>query len=438
LPRLGQDHAVSDPVTAIPDELRTTPTRSAGALGLLRRHDFRSLYLAVAASEIGDALHYIALMWFAFDAGGPLGVVAVRLADSVPALVFGLHGGLAADRWDRRRMMIGADLARAAVLVPVGVAGLVGHLPLAGLVVAAFLLETATSYFAPAYGALLPAIVERTNVQQANALVQGTAQALSVGGWALAAALVAVLPISTFFAVNAASFVISAAFIARLRVRRARATHVEPPRLHEGFAALRPRPSLAVGVVVLGVAVTVSSGTWIGGVPTLVRDALHHGAGGFSFVMVGYALGSIVSGVLLARVPVRRKAPASQLAWTLYLPGYGLMALAGSLWVAVAGAFAAALGQSSAVVLLNSAAQEEVPDSLLGRVVGLISLTHRGAHATGLLLVSPLFAFVAPRAVFVGAALALPVVGLVGAALSVGLVRGRLGRGRSGHAPRHP
>ena len=158
----------------------------------------------------------------------------------------------------------------------------------------------------------------------------------------------------------------------------------------------------------LGVAVTISAGTWIAGVPTLVRNTLHHGAGGFSLVMVGYALGSLTSGILLARIPVRRKALASQLAWLLYLPGYGLIALAGSLWVVAAGAFAAALGQSSAVVLLNSAAQEDVPDSLLGRVLGLISLTHRGAHATGLLLVAPFFAFAEPRAVFAVAALAPP------------------------------
>ena len=61
--------------------------------------DFRRLFLAVSASELGDSLHYIALMWLALDAGGPLGVVAVRLADSVPAIIFGLHGGLVADRW---------------------------------------------------------------------------------------------------------------------------------------------------------------------------------------------------------------------------------------------------------------------------------------------------------------------------------------------------
>ncbi len=139
-------------------------------------------------------------------------------------------------------------------------------------------------------------------------------------------------------------------------------------------------------------------------------------------MMAGYAAGAIVSGVLLARVPIRRKARASMLAWVMYLPGYGLMAVAHSLTAAIAGAFFAATGQSSAVVLLNSAAQEEVPDSLLGRVLGVISLTHRGAHATGLLLVAPLFAFAAAPAVFGAAAITVPLVGLASLA---GASRGR-------------
>ena len=147
-----------------------------------------------------------------------------------------------------------------------------------------------------------------------------------------------------------------------------------------------------------------------------MRDTLHHGAGGFSVVMVGYAAGSIVSGVLLARLPIRHKARASLIAWAMYLPGYGLIALAGSLPLAVAGAFFAATGQSTSVVLLNSAAQEEVPDHLLGRVLGVISLTHRGAHATGLMFVSPLFLLASAPAVFGGAAIAVPLVGLIGLA----------------------
>jgi MFS family permease len=411
---------VSDPVLDVPRELEPAAAPPGRALGLLRRSDFRRLYLAVAASELGDSLHYIALMWFALDAGGPLGVVAVRVADSIPALVFGLHGGLAADRWSRKRLMVSADLLRAVVLVPVAVAGIAGSLPLWGLVLASFLLEGATSYFAPAYGATVPSLVDRENVQQANALVAATAQALSIGGWAVAAALLTVLPVSVFFAVNAASFLVSAALIGRIRRAQEHDPHAPPPRLREGLAALRPRPTLAAAVLALGVAVTITAGAWIGGVPTFVRDALHHGAGGFSLLMVGYAAGSILSGLLLARLPIRRKARASMLAWAMYLPGYGLIALAHSLPLAIAGSFFAATGQSTSVVLINSAAQEEVPDGILGRVLGVVSLTHRGAHATGLLLVSPLFAFVAARAVFGASAIAVPLVGLMalaGAAL---------------------
>jgi MFS transporter, DHA3 family, macrolide efflux protein len=417
---------MSDPVLNVPRELEPTPTEPPGrALQLLRRPDFRRLYLAVVASELGDSLHYIALMWFAFDAGGPLGVVAVRLADSIPAIVFGLHGGLAADRWSRKRLMVSSDLVRGVVLIPVAAAGLAGSLPLWGLVVAAFVLEAATSYFEPAYGATVPALVERANVQQANALVQATAQTLSIGGWAVAALLLTFMPVSVFFAVNAVSFFVSAALIARIRRASAHDPHAPRPRIQEGLLALRPLPVLAASVVALGVAVTITAGSWIGGIPTLVRDGLHRGAGGFAIVMTGYAAGSIASGALLARLEIKRKARASLLAWVMYLPGYGLIAFAHSLPVAIAGAFFAAVGQSSSVVLINSAAQEDVDDSVLGRVLGVISLTHRGAHATGLLLISPLFAFVGARIVFGASALAVPLVGLVALAVAAVATRRR-------------
>ena len=393
-------------------------------LALLRtRRDFRRVYLAVAASELGDAFQYVALMWFAVVAGGPLGVLAVRLADSIPALAFGFHGGVVADRWDRRRTMIGADLVRFAVLVPVAVLGLSGDLPLWTLVIAAFLLEAAMSYFAPAYGALLPTLVERRNVQAANGLVRATTETLSVLGWASAGALLTFLPISAFFAINAVSFLISAALLTGVRTRRANRAAAAAPRVREGFLALRPLPALATAVVVLGVGVTISSGTWMVGVPTLVRETLGRGPGSFSLLAAGYALGSTVAGIFLARRTVERKALGSLLAWCVYLPAYSLFAFGGSFATALAGAVLSGTAQGSAWILVNSDAQERVPDQLLGRVMGLIALTHRGAHATGLLFVSPLFAILAPRSVFAAAAVALPLVGLAGAAASLRLER---------------
>jgi MFS transporter, DHA3 family, macrolide efflux protein len=400
-------------------------SRRPGALALLRRHDFRLVYSAVVASELGNAFQYIALMWFALEAAGPLGVLAVRLADSVPALLFGFHGGVLADRLERRRTMIWADLVRGAVLVPVAVAGLVGDLPLWGLVGAAFVLTAATSYFDPAYGAVLPALVDRRNVQQANGLVRASADAVGVGGWAIAAGLLTFLPLSAFFAINAASYFVSAALVSRSHPAQARVRPEETTwgQIRAGLRALRLLPVLATAVAVLGIAITIESGTWIVGVPELVRTELGVGAGAFSLVMTSYAVGSISAGLFLARRPIGRKALGSLFAWCLYLPAYLLMGLAGSVAVACMGAVCAGLGQGGAIVLLHSAAQSDVPDRVLGRVMGLISLVHRGAHATGLLFVAPLFAFVEPRPVFLAAALAGPFVGLGGAALAGALTR---------------
>jgi MFS family permease len=408
---------VADPLTAEPEEAvvdATLPTERA--IYLLRRRDFRRTYTAVVVSELGDAFQYVALMWFALVAAGPLGILAVRLADSVPALLFGLHGGVVADRRDRRATMIAADLVRGAVLVPVAAAGLTGHLQLWMLVVAAFVVVTATSYFDPAYGALLPTLVERRNVQAANGLVRASAEAVRVAGWAGAAGLLVFMPLSVFFLFNAASFFLSALLIAGVRAHKARQEAVATPRIREGFAALRPRRALAIGVIVLGVAVTISSGTWMVGVPQLVRKTLDLGAGSFSLVAGAYAVGAAASGAVLSRIRVHHKVRLGLLLWTGYAAGYALFALAGSLPPALlAGAIMGSI-QASVLVLLYSAAQEEVPDALLGRVTGLISLVHRGAHATGLLLIGPLFAVLATRSVFIAAAIALPLVGLAGLA----------------------
>jgi hypothetical protein len=254
--------------------------------------------------------------------------------------------------------------------------------------------------------------------------VRASSDALWLGGSAIAAGLLAVVPLSTFFAINAGSFVVSALLLSGLPRFPATPVGTAAPRVREAFTVLRPYPWLAAAVGALGVAVTISSGTWIVGVPELVRRGLDGGAGRFALLIVAYALGSIGSGALLARRPVAHKARASLVAWCAYLPAYLLLALAHSLAPALAGALVAGAGQGAALVLTMSAAQSEIPDSHLGRVTGLISLVHRGAHATGLLLVSPLFAVVATRSVFVGAAFAIPLVSLTAAALAARAARG--------------
>ena len=183
-------------------------------------------------------------------------------------------------------------------------------------------------------------------------------------------------------------------------------------------------------MIVFAVAMTITTGSWIAGVPTLVRDTLDHGPAGFSLVMIGFAIGSIGTGIVLARVNVRSKARASMLAWTIFLPAYGVIAMAGSLELVAAAAIGTGAGETLSYVLLNSAAQEEVPDRVLGRVLGVISFVHRGAHATGLLLVAPLFAIAEAPPIFAAAAVATMLVGIGGALLAART--GRTAVARSG------
>src|SRR5262249_4929883 len=191
----------------------------------------------------------------------------------------------------------------------------------------------------------------------------------------------------------------------------------------EGIDAVRRRHTLSSAVVVFALAMTITTGCWIAGVPTLIQRSLHAGAGGFSIVMIGFAVGSMATGAWLARVRLPRQARASMLAWGGGLPAYVLRSVGGP----VAGAFGAAVGtgvaESSSYVLLNSAAQEEIPDDVLGRVLGVISFVHRGSHATGLLLVAPLFAVAAARPLFAAAGVAVAVVGLGGALVAARLAQ---------------
>ena len=387
----------------------TNVLRTSGGTRILSTHpDFRRAYLANAVSQLGNALQFVALMWFAVEAAGPLGVIAVRLVDALPALLFSLHGGAVADRWDRRRTMIGTDLLRGVVLVPIAVAGIFGSVPLWALVTTAFVLTTGASYFTPAFGAFLPSIVGHAGVQRANGLVNATNAALQVGGWAMAAAMLGFVSAGTFFAINAASFLGSAVLLARVRPA---ATRQRPPAtssttLRDGFAGLRVRTGLPAAVTMLGVGMTLTSGVWTVGVAELAHARLDRGASGLALLLSATAVGTISAAVYLARRPVRRKVFSSCLAWTLHLPGYLLLGLGSSLAPMLAGTFLVGAGCSAALLLVTSATQESLPGERLGRAMGVVFLGHAGTKPIGLIAIAPLYAVVDARLVFVAGAVA--------------------------------
>jgi MFS family permease len=381
---------------------------------VLKSHpDFRRAYLANAVSQLGDSFQFVAVVWLAVVTGGTFGVIAVRLADGLPALLLALHGGSFADRRDRRRTMVAADLVRGVVLAPIAVAGLTGHLSISAVAPAGLVVASASSYFQPAFGASVPILAGRENVQRANGLVTATNSALMVTGRALAAALLALVSIGSFFAVNAASFFVSAVLLAKVRIPRDlhAGDVVETVALRAGFAALRVRPGLRVAIAMLAVGTAIMTGVWTVGVAEIAHSRLGNGAASLSLLLTATALGSVAIGTFLVRRPVRLKVRLSCAAWILLLPGFVLLGTTASLPLALAGSFAVGLASGAGLVLVTTAAQESVPDALLGRVMGIVFLANTGAKPLGLLLIAPLYAVVGIRTMFIVGGVAAAVAG---------------------------
>jgi len=135
------------------------------------------LALAQLLSQFGDSVFQIAFLWLLLDLTGSKSVTGLAATVSyLPPLVFGLAAGVLVDRWDRRRVLIGADLARAGFLGVLALLWGLRVLTAPWLVAVAFGMATAAVLFNPSRDSLLPEIVETGALTRANAWVQSSQQ----------------------------------------------------------------------------------------------------------------------------------------------------------------------------------------------------------------------------------------------------------------------
>ncbi|MCB9516532.1 MAG: MFS transporter [Candidatus Krumholzibacteriia bacterium] len=181
----------------------------------------RNLLLLAAgqfASRLGDASFHLALIWFAKELTGSkraMGLVA--MLEYLPILLFGALAGVLVDRLDRRRVMLGASLARSALMWAVPLVFLAGYRGLGAGAAAALGLALATSLFTPARDALVPQLVGRGDRVGANALVQVSDQFAWLLGPLVYPLLVPWLGVSWAFAGPALIFLVSWALLLGMR-----------------------------------------------------------------------------------------------------------------------------------------------------------------------------------------------------------------------------
>ena len=402
-------------------------------MSLFGLRDFRLVWSAAAVSWLGDSLAFLGFMWLAYDVGGAGGVIAVRVADSVPSVIVGLLGGVVADRVERRRLMIGADLLRAAALGIVLSTTLAGVRPtVLALAATMFLIRIGDSFFEPASGAMLPDVVPQASLQRANSVFHATGEAISGLAMGGAGLLLIVVPLGQFFTIDAVSFLLSALLLSFVATRSRGAGGEQHP-VHEllaGFRDFSSRPALGIAMVMFGLGVTIGAGVFIPAAPVLVGQTLEAGPGSYGLILLGFGVGAIIVAVVLARVEIVRRELWSILFWVGYPACFLIFAVAPNLAVMVAAAALAGAAESGARILLISAMQHQIGAATLGRAMSVFFTVHRASHGVGLLTVGLLVTTLPlDQALAIGAALGLLAMAGSLAALRPYRVASPVGRG---------
>jgi DHA3 family tetracycline resistance protein-like MFS transporter len=383
-----------------------------GLLAPLRHRDFRLLMGGMSVSLLGDGLFIVALAWQVYAvSNAPSALASVGIAMTVPTITCLLLGGVVSDRFDRRRVMLVADSVRAIALGTLAALSLTGALKLWHLMVIGVVYGAATAFFDPSSDALVPELLPAELLAQANSLNQLIRPvALRLAGPALGGGLVAALGAGGAFAVDATSFVISAAALLAM----SRTPHRLPPvgegstlrQVATGMRYVRRHAWLWATLVSAAVAYLLFMGPTEVLLPFVVKNELHGGAGQLGLVFAAGGFGSLICALTIGThgLPARSMSfiYATWTAATLAVAGYGV---AHALWGLMIVSFAFNGLETAGTIAWATAKQRHVPIALLGRVSSLDWLISIGLLPLSFALTGPVSSALGARTTLVGAGL---------------------------------
>lgn len=389
---------------------RESAPRSRGLrAGPLRLRDFRLLIAGQMVSTVGDMFYAVALPWFVLSSGGtPRDLGIVLAAYGIPRAASVLLGGALSDRVQPRRMMLLADIARALLMGVLAAIVLLNMHTLWILCAIAAPLGAFEGIFLPASSAMLPSILEDNDLQAGNAINMATVQVSVLAGPSVGGAIVASVRSGVAFAIDAATFVVSALALAGMRGKRAAAqvvgnsatsaeagaeaipaetsaddavqasTEQEPKTF---WALLRTSRLLQTGLAVSVVGNLAFGGLIEVALPDLAHGPLHAGATGFGLMLstfgAGALIGSLIGGTM-GKLP--RRGLIALLVSLLQGIFVAATPFTGGLTGAAITMGAWGLVNSISNVLLITLLQQRMPRALIGRIMGAFMFANFGLY----------------------------------------------------------
>jgi MFS family permease len=385
----------------------------------LRHRDFALLWSGMTISLLGDGMYFVAIAWQVLEIDNrPTAMSYVGVAWVVPQIVLMVFGGVLTDRIERRRMMMAADLIRAAAVGAIGVLAVTGALELWHVVALVVLFGIGDAVFWPAFTAIVPEIVPAEELVQANSLDHFVRPATRLVGPALGGVVVATVGPGTAFLVDAGTFLVS--FVALLAVSArpmAKSEHVQSALrdIREGFAFVR-RETWLWGTLVMAAFGNFATSAMFVLVPYVVKTELGGGAEEFGLIATFGAIGGLVGSIVLGQLGLpRRHIVLMLVSWAVgvgCIAGYGIASAVPQMWI-----FAAVSGVAMTVgsVIWGTLMHSLVPKELLGRVSAF-------DWTVSIALTPVAYAVLGPLGEAIGASRTLVLCGLIGGALHLAFV----------------
>jgi hypothetical protein len=385
-------------------------------LGALRHRDFRLLWIGQAVSLTGDGIYLVAIAWLVYDISNEPGALAiVGFAWTLPQVAGLLLAGVLSDRFERRRLLVIADLIRFAAIGAIAALAFAESDRLWPVVLLVVVYGLGQALFQPAFTAIVPEVVPREELLHANALRELMEPlGMRFAGPALGGVLIAALGVGTAFLIDALTFVLSAAVVMLIRRRPPLRTERGSMwrDLAEGYAYVRAHVWLWGTLVGAAIFLLITYGPFEVLLPYIIRNDLDGDAATFGTVLAFGGLGSILAAMILSRTGLPRK--HITLMWTAWTVGIAMdvgLAIAGAAWqMCLIAVLSFGLG-TVGMIIWNTLMNTLVPPEMLGRVSSFDWFVSIG--------LTPLsFAITGPVASLLGARTTLALAGILGLATS--------------------
>ena len=387
----------------------------ARVLQAFRSRDFRRLWTGQAVSMLGDTAFLVALGWRTYAlTGSARSLSYVLTLQGIGLLLTVLVGGALADRYDRRKMMLVSDLSRFFIVGALTVVDGTGHLTLDILLGLAFAEGLATGFFTPALGGLVPLVVEEPGLGSANALIGMARQGSLLIGPSVAGLLYGFAGSTVVFGFNAASFLVSFAFVWATRPRAAERAAAEGTfrEIGAGIRYVAAVPWLWVTISLFAFVLMFQWAPIQVLTPKLVRTHFNLGVGAYGFIFSMLGAGMIVGAAAFAHLnPRRRRGLVSYLIWIVNSLLVIVFALSPWYSVSVVASFLRGTCIGFGVAVWETMLMELVPQHMLSRVISLDWFGSFGLTPIGLVLAGAISGLAAPGTIIaLGAAVSICIV----------------------------